>query len=107
MTTCRRKNNDGDLLRGGLPCTTGIYSEIPDSGPSRDRSCVGKLLIYRNIGMQIPYMGEQGNKSNEQRGKIGGQGIKSPEHRRRDSMAWRRAARLEPATEIAPVFTHE
>jgi hypothetical protein len=85
MTTCGGKRNDGEILRDRVPCSTGIYNEKPDSGPSSDRSRVDKLLIYRNVRELIPYMGEQRNKSDEQGDNIDDQRIKTAEHGRRDN----------------------
>ena len=85
MTTCGGKSNAGEILRGRLPCSTGIYNEKPDSEPSSDRSRVNKLLIYQNIRERIPYMGEQRNKSDEQGDNIDDQRIKTAEHGRRDN----------------------
>jgi hypothetical protein len=63
-----------------FPCRPGTYSENPDSRRPSDHAQASKPLISGKIGMQIPYMTEQGNKSGEQGGKIADQGIKSPEH---------------------------
>jgi hypothetical protein len=64
----------------GVPCSTARYCEKPDPGPSGDLICVGKPLILRDLGGQIPYAAEQGNKSGEQGDKINDQRIKSAEH---------------------------
>lgn len=64
----------------GFPARRQDTAKNPIPGRQVNLICVGKPLILRDLGGQIPYAAEQGNKSGEQGDKINDQRIKSAEH---------------------------